>query len=238
MGIDLKLQYCSITGADDAVKPADLAKVAQEYPFVEWAILWLPAQAGQPRCPSREWIKEFSRSYNGPYTAMHLCDQGLLDFIEGKPEALDLMEGFKRIQLNLIFGNIDGRYKESDLIRQIKNHPQWEFVIQYTDDKKHLLPLLANIPNHTLLFDTSAGRGISPDSWPAPVPGHICGYAGGINPDNVARNLQMIASVANDQTTWIDMESGVRTNDVFDLTKVRRVLEISKPYTKMHKRSS
>lgn len=228
----MKLQYCSITGADDAVNIADLTQMAQEYPFVEWAILWLPALSGQPRCPSRAWIEKFSSSYQGQHTAMHLCGQGLLDFIAGDQNVLDLMTGFRRIQLNLIFGNLDGQYSESDLITQIKAHPQWEFVIQYTDDKKHLLPLLANIPNHTILFDTSAGRGISPDSWPAPIPGHVCGYAGGINPDNVARNLEMVARVANDQTTWIDMESGVRTNDVFDLDKVRRVLEISKPYTK------
>ena len=226
----MKIQYCSITGADDAVALKDLEAMAQEFPFVEWAVLWLPAQAGQPRCPSYDWIARYSKEYKGPYSALHLCSQGLLDFIEGKTEITDIMRGFKRIQLNLEFGNMAGLYDEKKLLSRIKALTSWEFIVQYTDKNKHLLPLLNSIPNHTLLFDTSAGRGISPDAWPAPIPGHKCGYAGGINPANVARNLEMIAHVANDQTTWIDMESGVRTNDIFDFSKVRQVLDITKPY--------
>ena len=48
------------------------------------------------------------------------------------------------------------------------------------------------------------------------------GYAGGIGPDNVVDVLRDIGPV---RPTWIDMESGVRTGDKFDLAKVRRVLE-------------
>jgi hypothetical protein len=29
---------------------------------------------------------------------------------------------------------------------------------------------------------------------------------------------------------WIDLESGARTNDCFDLDKVRRILELAKPF--------
>lgn len=225
----MKLEYCSITGADNAVNIADLTKIGQESPFVEWAILWLPAQEGQARCPDRAWIKEFSETYKD-HKAMHLCGQALFDFVNDDQEALSLMKGFQRIQLNLEFGNPDGKYDPDKLIAQVKKYPQWEFIIQYTDKKKDLLPKLTNVPNHVLLFDTSAGRGISPDSWPTPIPGHVCGYAGGINPDNVARNLEIISKAAAGHMTWIDMESGVRTNDVFDLAKVRRVLDIAKPY--------
>ena len=226
----MKLKYCSITGADDAVDPAALASIAKDYPFAEWAILWLPEQAGQPRCPSRTWIENFSRTYKGPHTALHLCGQGLLDFIAGTPEILALMRGFQRIQLNLEFGIMDGLYDPAALLARIKENQQWEFIIQYVESKAWLLPLLKDIPNHSLLFDASAGRGVSPDSWPAPVAGHFCGYAGGINPENVGKNLEMIAGVAGGQVTWIDMESGVRTNDHFDAAKVRRVLEISAPF--------
>ena len=226
----LKLKYCSITGADDAVDPVDLTAIADDYPFAEWAILWLPEQAGTPRCPSRAWIENFSSTYESLHTAIHLCGQGLLDFIAATPEILRLMHGFKRIQLNLEFGAMDGFYEPAALLARIKENPQFEFIIQYVDAKSWLLPKLKDIPNHSLLFDASAGRGISPDSWPAPDPGHFCGYAGGINPENVGKNLEMIARVARGQVTWIDMESGVRTNDLFDVAKVRRVLEISAPY--------
>ncbi len=231
----MQLKYCSITGADDAVDPADLAKIAAEFPFVEWAILWLPAQAGEPRCPSRAWIENFARTYKGGYTAMHLCGKGLIDFVEEKPEVLSLMSTFKRIQLNLEFGKMDGLYDPARLLQRVKDSPQWEFIIQYVEEKSWLLPKLRDIHNHSLLFDASAGRGVSPDSWPAPVPGHFCGYAGGINPENVGKNLDMITRVADSQVTWIDMESGVRTDDHFDTEKVRRVLQISAPYVTREK---
>jgi phosphoribosylanthranilate isomerase len=226
----MKLKYCSITGADDAVRVDDLSRMAAEFPFVEWAILFLPAQAGGKRCPSVEWIRNFSASYTGQHTAMHLCDDALLGFIAGRQDVLDLMAGFKRIQLNLKFGNVEGKYDPADLIAQVRKFPQFEFIIQYTPEKQGLLPLLKDIPNHAVLFDASAGQGISPDRWDAPLPAHFCGYAGGINPDNVAQNIDMIARAAPGYTTWIDMESGVRTNDTFDLAKVRRVLEIAKRF--------
>ena len=48
------------------------------------------------------------------------------------------------------------------------------------------------------------------------------GFAGGIGPDNV---LDVIRDIGPRDPYWIDMESGVRTDDKLDLAKVRRVLE-------------
>ena len=226
----MQLKYTSITGADDAVDPQELLKLSREFPFAEWAILLLPARTGTARFPSTEWIRNFSKLGQGLHTAMHLCDGALLGFIRGDTEILDLMSGFKRIQLNLKFGDVEGKYDPADLVKRVRDNPQFQFIIQYGKDKQSLLPLLADVPNHAVLYDDSAGRGISPDSWDPPLPGHFCGYAGGLNPANVAQQIEIIAKVAPGYTTWIDMETGVRTDDKFDLTKVRRVLEISKPY--------
>ena len=82
------------------------------------------------------------------------------------------------------------------------------------------------MPYHAILFDASAGRGVAPEGWPAPIPDHFCGYAGGINPGNVARHIELIKE-AGAEDTWIDMESGVRTENRFDLDKVREVLKIA-----------
>lgn len=222
----MKLQYCSITGADDAVNIADLLDIAAQYPFVEWAILLLPAKAGTPRFPKRDWIDRFAQAAGDKklHTAMHLCDQALLGFIANDADILSAMQGFKRIQLNLKFGDVEGKYSEADLIARVQSMPEKQFIIQYGKDKQSLLPLLNDTPNHAVLFDESAGRGINPDTWDAPLDGHFCGYAGGLTPDNLQRNLETIAEVANGHTTWIDMETGVRTNDVFDLAKVKSVL--------------
>lgn len=226
----MQLKYTSITGADDAVDPKELVKLSREFPMAEWAILLLPARAGTARFPSKDWIKKFSQEAKGLNTAMHLCDGALLGFIRGDKDILELMSGFKRIQLNLKFGDVEGKYDPANLVKRVKESPQFEFIIQYGKDKQGLLPLLKDVPNHAVLFDESAGRGISPDSWDAPLKGHFCGYAGGINPANVQANIDMIAKVAPGYTTWIDMETGVRTDDKFDMAKVRKVLEISAPH--------
>ena len=226
----MKLKYCSITGADDAINPDDLSQLAAEFPFLETAILLLPARAGTPRFPKLDWIENFFKTYRGKNAAMHLCDDGFLGFVAGRADILDLMRGFQRIQLNLKFGDVEGKYDPAELVARVRAHPQWQFILQYTHDKKGLLPSFHDVPNHAVLFDESAGRGISPDSWDAPLTGHFCGYAGGMNPDNVEANIKMIEKVAAGHTTWIDMESGVRTDDKFDLGKMRKILEITKPY--------
>ena len=227
----MKLKYCSITGADDAVNVADLTEIAQEFPFVEWAILLLRARAGLPRFPTASWIEDFTARTQGQNMAMHLCDDAFLGFIDKDPQVLDLMKGFQRIQLNLKFGDVEGKYDPAALVARVKESPRHQFILQYTREKQGLLPLFRDVANHAVLFDASAGRGISPDKWDAPLAGHFCGYAGGLNPDNVAENLQEIARVAAGHETWIDMETGVRTGDRFDLEKVRRVLTISHPYS-------
>ena len=228
----MDLKYCSITGADDPVDIGALLALSREYPFAEWAILLLPARAGKARFPSRPWIADFAKRAANLNTAMHLCDGALLGFVAGDKDILSTIEGFKRIQLNLKFGDVEGKYAPADLVKRVRSLPQKQFIIQYGRDKQGLLPLLKDVPNHAVLFDESAGRGISPDSWDAPLPGHFCGYAGGINPDNVQSNLEMISKVAKGHPTWIDMETGIRTNDVFDLDKVRRVLKTTAAFKK------
>ncbi len=227
----MKLKYVSITGADDEVDVGALDRIAKAHPHVEWAILLMPERMGQKRFPSARWIRNFADTYKGAHTAMHLCGGAFLGFVNNDPEILGLMRGFKRIQLNLEFGNVAGKYDPAKLIEQIKAHPEFEFVIQYTDKNRDLLPKLSDVPNHAILFDQSAGRGVAPDSWPEPIAGHFCGYAGGLNPDNIGKNLAAIDRIAGAAETWIDMESGVRTDDRFDLKKVEKILVTAKPFT-------
>jgi phosphoribosylanthranilate isomerase len=60
------------------------------------------------------------------------------------------------------------------------------------------------------------------------------GYAGGLGPDNLAHEIPRIAKAAGDARVWLDMESGVRSNNdkQFDLDKVLQCLEIAKPFVR------
>lgn len=226
----MKLKYCSITGADDAVDPQELAALSKAFPFAEWAILLAPESAGTPRFPLVSWIEYFKSVCTKSHKAMHLCGEALIRFSQGDTEILEIMNGIDRIQLNLKFGAVEGRYNPDELLARVRENPKWQFIIQYAPDKKHLLPVLQPIQNHAILFDISAGRGLSPDAWDAPIDGHFCGYAGGLKPENIAAELLRIEKAAPHYTTWIDMETGVRTNDRFDLKKVKTVLETAQPY--------
>ena len=72
------------------------------------------------------------------------------------------------------------------------------------------------------LFDVSFGTGIRPTHWPRANPAVLCGYSGGIGPDTVSAVVEAIAAPAG-VPYWIDMESGIRTNDRLDLDKCETV---------------
>jgi phosphoribosylanthranilate isomerase len=226
----MKIKYCSLTGADDAVDIADLSALAADFPFVETAILLMPERMGQPRFPTAPWIRDFAAQYTGEHRAMHLCGEGLFGFLADDPAVLGLMRGFQRIQLNLTFADAGTRITPEALAAHARKYAAHQFIIQYGPQHGHYLPHFADVKNHALLFDDSAGRGIAPDRWPAPLPGHFCGYAGGLNPENLDRHLDLINDAAGDTLVWIDMESGIRTDDRYDIAKCRRVLEIASEY--------
>ena len=56
------------------------------------------------------------------------------------------------------------------------------------------------------------------------------GFAGGINEDNVDRICSTISLNPIEKEVWIDLESGARTNDKFDLEKVYRILSKCEKY--------
>ncbi len=226
----MRLKYCSLTGADDATSIDALSALATDFPFVEMAILLMPEKMGQKRFPTAPWIRDFATQYKGAHRAMHLCGEGLFGFLAEDAKVLELMRGFQRIQLNLTFADAGSRIDPAQLAAQAKKYAAYQFIIQYGPQHQGVLPYFDAVPNHALLFDDSAGRGIAPDHWPAPLPGHFCGYAGGLNPDNLDRHLDLMHNAAGDELVWIDMESGIRTDDIFDLVKCRRVLEIAAEY--------
>jgi phosphoribosylanthranilate isomerase len=77
--------------------------------------------------------------------------------------------------------------------------------------------------NHQVLFDQSGGRGIETTEWETPLENKICGYAGGLGPQNINEQFSLIQSVA-DRPFWIDMEGKIRTEDILDLALCKEVL--------------
>lgn len=224
----------TITGADDAVDVNDLALFTCEYPFVEWGILFSPKREGGPRYPKPEWVK---RLREVPYMklAAHFCGTCARDTLVGSDRWLLDKNNFQRVQINgflgarfdeVSFTAMAGRYSH-EFILQIGNEAGLQFGADVAKRAKAVSGARAS-----LLFDPSGGRGIEAFKWPTAPHGARLGYAGGIKPENVVDVVGDIGAVnlTSNRPYWIDMESGVRVDDKFNLGLVREVLSKVAPY--------
>jgi hypothetical protein len=107
--------------------------------------------------------------------------------------------------------------------------------------KAHGHEVIENVPNNVhFLFDSSGGNGLYDDTlfYTEPILDYYTGYAGGINCENVESICKIItehkpttlAYHPNNTNCWIDLESGVRTNNEFDLEKVETILKITSKF--------
>lgn len=233
----MKINKVTITGADDKTKHKDLVKLSKEFPFVEWGILFSANKAGGNRYPSAQWIeqlREIKKMYDATaepgkrlYLSGHFCGKYSRDVMSGNFSEIDnFSEMFRRFQLNFNFSNTP--YKKDLLLDGMKNrYDQAIFILQYNKSNSSDIETILKEygpSNLHCLYDASGGRGkvISEIKDVLPV---YTGYSGGLNPENVEEICKLITSHENPVHCWIDMESGVRTNDELDLVKVRSVLE-------------
>jgi len=238
----MKLKYVTITGADDKIDIKYLTRISEDFPFVEWGILISSTKSGQPRFPSIKWIETISnkRSENMNVSA-HLCGEIVRKMLIGDrepddwafyPEVFLKERGVNcRIQINSNIGKskYNAEVFTKNLTTTLFHYPGVSFITQYHKGNKDILWMDLThygIRQH-ILFDSSGGKGLYTFDEPPPVPirGFFCGYAGGINPDNVQTLLDVLDNMGKG-ICWIDMETGVRdSDDNLDLNKVVDVLE-------------
>lgn len=206
------LQLVSMTGADDMVDPAELLALSIQYPLVEWAILSSQKREGTARYPSESWVETFHAVCPNVQKAIHLCGRDVDDFLAEDARILAKVRKFDRIQLNF---NQRAHPKNLDVLARVANSIEQTIIVQHNSANAMLWQELHDKVNRlTVLFDASGGRGVVPEGdWPPIFPNTVCGYAGGLGPDNVREALPAIAKQANGNPCWIDMESKLRTDD-------------------------
>jgi phosphoribosylanthranilate isomerase len=236
------IERVTITGADDTVKPEDLLRVSKKYPFVEWGILMSKNLNGVSRVPSKKWLNNLLVLYalnivNGGFNLSgHLCGQWVRDISKGKWTFIN-----NNPELSLIFNrfqlNFHGEPHPVDNYNFISGFNitelQGKQIIFQLDNVNN--NLYTQLNNNTMrqvsvagLFDTSHGAGVLPTDWPES--NEYIGYAGGLSPDNIVENIELISTVAKTEV-WIDFETHARNDrDEFDLDKCVDFLEKSKPY--------
>jgi hypothetical protein len=232
-----KLARVTISGADDGVDPKELVALSAEFPFVEWGILRpRSAMEGLPRYPNKKWRDELWVTHApGMRFAAHLCGRLSLDAMAGwnswcgESSSYACAIQYQRVQLNG-FEN----YILPDL-RVAHDYKSISFILQCSSaaSLSRAMELAVFKANVTAIYDPSAGQGVRatsmyPEDWLPTIGDPNIGFAGGIGPDNIVEVLESFSHHV--RPFWIDMESGVRTEDRFDLNKVRRVLELAAPF--------
>lgn len=228
------LKMVSLTGTDDATSLADLNALGEEFPFVEWALLYVPGKEGQARNPTQAWRETFFAHRPRGGNAVHLC--GALAFEQLQtgilpPEILKT----DRLQLNINARRPD--FSDAEVLRiydrALTLGP--DLILQRHEYTFHVIDWFlqglkaADRARVTVLLDESRGKGIQPETWSVPISlkDVTLGFAGGLGPDNVAAVAAKIEQLK--VPYWLDMESGIRTDNSFDKVKARAVLVATAP---------
>lgn len=205
----------TFTGVDDETDLDRLVELqAKHVGRVEWGVLFRGLAGPQPpRYPNIARIRTLANLARSGQVrlSLHLCGAASRAFFAEPWGVLPAFDDFDRVQVNAKTYPCDERMDElaqkarKPIIQQVRGGfpVQWPKRVQ-------------------CLFDESGGRGTTPKGWPVAPAGRRVGYAGGIGPANVAETLLAIPAPAGE--FWIDMESGVRTDDRFDLDKCEAVL--------------
>ena len=220
--IPLPAHSITLTGIDDSTELSMLERIAMRYPsvMIEWAVLHNPRHAGTGRFASAGRIEElFDRLWGhlNIRLAVHLCGEGVSDFLRGQNRVVHWAKVFDRVQLNLVAQHETGLL----LARAITQHNTPRIVLQHNTRNTELVARLDEygVPSDRcdVLFDASGGRGKLPVHWPdAVVTDRRVGFAGGLGPKNLSKQLPLIAKAASKQGAtgfWVAMESSLRDVD-------------------------
>lgn len=237
----MRLRHITFTGIDARTDLLELQAIHQKYPIAEFGVL-----------TSYHWYENGNRYPNpqflpnlyglGLNLSLHVCGSAAHDAMKGAWNRINhhtigylYMGLFQRVQLN-----VANREDNPDRLASIPPYCRAEVIIQQRPGDEALFEhshWVGTIRKPqclvSMLIDGSGGQGIdSPISiYPS---AYKIGYGGGINPNNVADKLTYLFENGGDGEFWIDMESGVRTDDWLDLDKVRQVLEICEPIIKKY----
>ena len=233
----------TFTGLDSQTDLNRLAEIQARYPYAEFGVLVSVSKTGcHPRYPDFSFIEKL-KEYKSLNLSCHVCGGTLLEPIVtyGDFGYLDQflcgnLSIFKRIQLNL-GGNVNWLTKrcKHKLLRIGSFENIQEIILQ---QKKKIGSIAWNVGRRktkiSVLIDPSGGKGRETKIVPK-LRFLRTGYAGGINPSNAARKFLQLKNSGICRNFWIDMESGVRTDDWFDLDNVEAVLKEIDPLQKTSK---
>lgn len=231
-----KPKWVTFSGADDNVVVSDLVVFSKRFSCIEWGVLYCPEKEGTARHPSAVWRESFlDQRFNS--TCLHLCGEQVFRNLFDPRRRETILRHAKRytrcqIDINIkkpTFSDDDvlGLYLlllENDLTIVVRYDAERSDVVHRLFDRVGRSEMTRRVH---VLFDTPPGHGKALKPWPIPLNyDTYYGYAGNLGPGSVGQQLARIREVLHEdfEDYWLDLESGVRTGNQFDLYKLTMVL--------------
>lgn len=207
-------KYISFVGVDEYT---DLTKLNNlYYCTIELGFLLGNQNSGKIRYPSLDFILKSAaeiqqyklRITNKITTSLHLCGQYAQDYLNGSLNLriYNSLNLFDTVQINAL------SYPYEKLA---KHNTTYKTVIQFRES------YIPTTDKFTFLLDRSGGKGIQIKEFPYCDSDQLVGVAGGININTVESVVQKCPYT----NYYLDLESGCRTNDRFDLELCRKIYE-------------
>ena len=186
----IRLEAIGVCGVDDSTDLTDVIRTQEQFPFLEFGVLFRQQLRGTPRYPSEEKLNEiFTLGQKRVEEKQiwnfcgHLCGRDMRNILAADPkghELLDLLvkSGFKRVQFNPTKNNgveIDVTvldfYHQNLRTTFEKYNGKLHFILQCNDETEFLWQEFLERPpeNVVCLMDESKGLGIKPDKRPPPA---------------------------------------------------------------------
>jgi phosphoribosylanthranilate isomerase len=210
------LSVCTFTGIDATTDLSRVIAMSKRYPFLEFGILFSFSHSEKDsRYMSPEMVDDVLENLSRAevQTALHVCGSAVSAYIEGDAAVRRPALLADRVQLNFSFDKIG--YSIENIDKAISSAP-YKIITQHFEKNTDVTTGL-KARNHQVLFDASHGRGVEVELWPAPIAGKSCGYAGGLGPDNIKREIAKINAVNGRMNSWLDMETKLRPGGFLDL---------------------
>lgn len=211
-------RYVTFSGIDAEVRIAELEAMSRDYP-IEWGISLHPTLQGSRRYPL---ISDLPSILSDKVNfSAHLCGSYGRDFIRGvrtDPTIQRALHRVRRIQVNTNSHGVEPkRVAEAAAEFAARGILQCRSLDRFPDDTCV-----------DWLFDRSRGTGLIPKRWPAPSNSAVfVGYSGGLGPSTIDTALPAILGCHPKHVPfWLDIESGVRTNNRFDFKKSLQVCQM------------
>lgn len=226
----MNLDLISFVGIDTNTKLEDISNFSSDI-TCEWSVLFSDSKSltNHIRYPSYNFCKEFLEwgQKKGLNTSLHLCGDVIQRYFNQDKDVMELSDLACRIQLNLNIKSFPDYDKLSDdVISMITNRGHTLILQQNKTKEKFMSKLLAKTDLVHVLHDGSGGFGREITEVVPPEGNCFTGYAGGIKPENVVRIVNLIENNnPNKKDYYIDMESGIRTDNIFSVEKCRQVVK-------------